>query len=301
MAVTNPSLLQEVQRFNEALNTSNTQEIQNKVSDRLFGLFENRPNIVLNEEFLVELEKTGNLASFAIRIPAIKNKLNQTAIPVNTINITNTVVNLANTNTAKSIQDEINAITNTNIKNLDALPNQITRVREKLNKNRENLIDIRNIQQKIDDINTNRGNNTQTVAQINAQMRTTNTQITACKSVRSIFESITQEEANLITASDKQKGNIEGKILKLRNSLATMLTNQGANLPGTLYQTITQNSNNISTCSNELMAAEQKLANDLVQLQDQSGFATNLQTETVNLQTAIGKLNQQQVPIPQNI
>lgn len=36
MAVRNPDLLQEVQKLNEALNTSNTQEIQNKVSDRLF-------------------------------------------------------------------------------------------------------------------------------------------------------------------------------------------------------------------------------------------------------------------------
>jgi hypothetical protein len=89
----------------------------------------------LNEEFLIELGRTGDLTSLATRIPNARRELNQPAIQVNNTDITNTVVNLTTINTAKKIQEEINTITNTNVRNLDALPNQITRVRERLKQN----------------------------------------------------------------------------------------------------------------------------------------------------------------------
>ncbi|MEI6119072.1 MAG: hypothetical protein WCP92_07885 [bacterium] len=192
MAVSNPSLLQEVQTFNEALNTSNTQEIQNKVSDRLFGLFDNRPNIVLNEAFLVELERTGNLANLGNRITTTRGRLNQNHIQVNNINIANTVVNPANTNTVQNIQREIDTIANTNVRNLDALPNQTTRIRERLNENRRVLHEIEDIQIKIN--NVTNPNNTPQVLQNN--INTTQRQINACSSIGAILENISGLELN---------------------------------------------------------------------------------------------------------
>lgn len=112
--------------------------------------------------------------------------MNQAAIQVNNTNIANTVVNPANTNTAENIQREINTITNTNIRNLDALPNQITRIRERLNQNRTILTQIEDIQTNIN--NTTNPNTTTQVIQNN--INTTQSQLNACSSIRAILESI---------------------------------------------------------------------------------------------------------------
>lgn len=148
----------------------------------------------MNQEFLVELEKTGNLANLATRITTTRGKLNQTAIQINNtnINITNTVINLANTLTAKDIQKEIDTIANVNVKNLDVLPNQISGIRGRLNENRKVLYDIEDIQTKINNI-TN-PNTTPQIIQTN--INTTQRQINACSSIGAILENISGLDLN---------------------------------------------------------------------------------------------------------
>ncbi len=141
---------------------------------------------MLNQEFLLELEKTGNLAKLDNRITKNKNKLKQSAIKIKNTNITNTVVNTANVGTVENIQKEINTITNTNIKNIDGLPNQITRIRERLNKNRDILTQIEDIQTDISNI-TKPTMNTQ---DIQKSINIIQKQLNACSSIRGILENI---------------------------------------------------------------------------------------------------------------
>ena len=303
MAISNPSLLQEVQRFNEALNTSNTQEIQNKVSDRLFGLFENRPNIVLNEEFLVELERTGNLAGLTNRINGARNGLNQNPIQVNNTAITNAVVNPANMNTVQNIEREINTITNTNIRNLDVLPNQITRIRERLNQNRWIL-------QQIEDIQTNINNitNPNTTAQvIQNTINTAQTQLNACSSIRGILESISWLETNPVLNEQDNQGRptnrantLTWQLTNLRLNVATQLRSQRGNLPQSLRNVRTTNTNTQATIVriiNEEVILTQQIENQRQNLTD----IQEITRLTWELQRITRTLPQQQIPIPQNI
>ncbi|MEI6775017.1 MAG: hypothetical protein WCL18_10005 [bacterium] len=203
-------------------------------------MFDNRPNIILNEEFLIELERTGNLANLANRITTTEARLNQQYIQVNTTDITNTVVtpavlrNQAGVLTTQNIQNQINNITNNNLTQLNNLPNQTQRIRERLTQNRLNLVGIMTVQQEIVNLNANIvGGNT--ILGLNNQITTLTNELNICRTLGSSFrQRRTERNKRLGLTNPNQIAQCDANIQSHSDAIDTTITNDGTFLDPTL-------------------------------------------------------------------
>jgi len=301
MVVNNNNLIQEVQTLNQALDTSNTQTIQSRISNRLFWLFDNSQNIILNEEFLVELERTGNLSNLPTRITTTIQRLVQTAIQVNGTDIANTVITPANVNTVQNIQTQIDAINNNYLPPLTNLPTQIQTLRNRLTENRQNLIGIRNTQQEIANIN---GTITwvNTIAGLTNEINILTNEQNICRTLGSNFRQRRSEKNRLTGLTDAtQQAQCNANIQSYTDTIDTTITNDGALLNPVLLQSINTNINFEIPNINDLAARERAIQNLIDTAQAQVNARNNLQTQTQNLTDATGRLNQWTIPIPQNL
>ncbi len=305
MAVNNWNLIQEVQGLNQILETSDTTNTQNRISSNLLGLFTNQPSIVLNDELINQLTTTRNLVDLGTRIttvwgtfPNIVNGV-QTPLQVNNTNIPSTSIGAIAT--AANIQTQINTITNTSTPALDALPNQISQIRNRLNQNRWVLQQIEDLQIRRTNIN-NPVANRQT---LNTNISNAQRNLNACTNISWILEQISSIEQNaLLNEVDNlgrptQRANaLAGQLNTHRQTLTRNLTTQRANLPAAA-QNIGATGNtqaDITTLTNEQV----RLNQDIINRNQQISSITEIQDIDRQIQTLVRSLTPTPIPTPQN-
>ena len=279
MAIRDQNLIQNVQWLNQSLENSQVNDLQWRVSNNLFWLFDNTNSITLDSESLLELQRTTNLSNLQNRVNNTLNWLNQNYISINWNNIVDTVINPANINSAQNIQNEVNTISNTNMRNIDNLPNQIQTVRNRLNDNRTKLLEIERRQTRITQI-WNVTDRTIDIAQATRRLTMLN-QISGLLTQRDTL-------TNRLLNTNNNTQNIQNQI----NQIDVQIWNLNSSLQGWALATV-----DIGSIWSEINHINQDLT---IYNQELNGFRErqNLERE---INWIIRTLIQQTLAIPQNV
>lgn len=196
MAIKDPNILNRINALNTNLENANITEIQNNISNRLFGVLDWANSISVDSELYASLNDVtdaSNLNAFINRNknnlphnPADRVQINYASWPYN---VANTIVNLTPAAWITDTQNAINDM-NTAINWLNNLPGQISTLRTRLQENR-------NILNKIHNTQSNRWRrNWRSITTIQWEIDTRNSNIDKCSILISILSSIENTEKN---------------------------------------------------------------------------------------------------------
>ena len=195
MAIKDPNVLNRINTLNTNLENTNLEnanitEIQNNISHRLFGVLDWANSISVDSELYASINSVANATDLTNYINTAKTNLPNThvSIPYTWWNftVTNSVVTLTPADWITNTQNAINNM-NTAINWLNNLPSQISRLRTRLQENRRILNSIHNIQ--LDTRWTWR-----TLADINNDISTNNTNVSTCRNLLNILTRIQNAE-----------------------------------------------------------------------------------------------------------
>lgn len=247
MAIRDQNLIQNVQWLNQSLENSQFNDLQGRVSNNLFWLFDNTNSITLDDELILELNRTTDLSDLQNRVNNVLNWLNQNQITINWNNIASTVIIPANMNSIQNIQNAINNITNTHIRNIDNLPNQIQTIRNRLKDNHTKLVEIERRQTRIIQI-WNPVDRTTDIAQTSRRLATLN-QISGLLTQRDTL-------TNRLLNTNNNQQNIQNQIDQINIQIWNLNTSlQGWNLAtvdiGSVWWEINQANQDLTTYNQE--------------------------------------------------